>query len=342
MTAPPRDGKKRVRPSTEALASVLAGSSLARATGPKTPRGKGAPQALPVGKLEAFYHVATTGSFTAAAAAMNMSQPAVSQQLRRLEKELKVDLVGRNQLPVVPTRAGALLLTHIKAFFTGLPALLEGLQSGPLVGTVRVGTSPLELRHVLPTWAAALRAAHPEVVVEIEELVHVDLSRLTRDLDLIVEVLPTLPEGIAGRTVGEHRIFLVWPETWDVSTADVRKKRLPTTLLEAPVVAFHPSTDLHNLQIAALEAARQGSVATSEIRVAASATSTDGILALVAAGVGYSLVPWPTEYGPASPGVRAALVPGNDLRIPIVAAYAAGPVGEGPARLISAALSAFE
>ncbi|HRM54570.1 MAG TPA: LysR family transcriptional regulator, partial [Ottowia sp.] len=63
-------------------------------------------------QLSYFVRVAELGSFTRAAAALGVAQPALSRQIRLLEVELRQNLLQRNGRGAVPTEAGALLLEH--------------------------------------------------------------------------------------------------------------------------------------------------------------------------------------------------------------------------------------
>ena len=63
-------------------------------------------------QLEYFVRVAELGSFTRAAIALNIAQPALSRQIRLLEVELKQNLLTRNGRGAVSTEAGKLLLAH--------------------------------------------------------------------------------------------------------------------------------------------------------------------------------------------------------------------------------------
>ena len=63
-------------------------------------------------QLEYFVRVAEMGSFTRAAIALNVAQPALSRQVRLLEVELRQNLLKRNGRGAIPTEAGQLLLEH--------------------------------------------------------------------------------------------------------------------------------------------------------------------------------------------------------------------------------------
>ncbi len=68
-------------------------------------------------QLRAFYHVAVCGGFSRAAKAMGLSQPAVSDQVRRLEQEHDVRLFDRSRKQVRLTRKGRELLEIIRPMF---------------------------------------------------------------------------------------------------------------------------------------------------------------------------------------------------------------------------------
>jgi LysR family nitrogen assimilation transcriptional regulator len=61
-------------------------------------------------QIEYFVRVAEMGSFTRAAIALNVAQPALSRQIRLLEVELRQNLLKRNGRGASPTEAGQLLL----------------------------------------------------------------------------------------------------------------------------------------------------------------------------------------------------------------------------------------
>src|ERR671923_2403683 len=118
-------------------------------------------------RLLTFREVARRGSFSRAAEALARSQPAVSHQVRALERELGTALLVRGRAGAVPTRAGELLLTHADALAarleladTQMNALVAGERS-----TLRVGAVPSALATIVPVAVAALRAQDPGLEV---------------------------------------------------------------------------------------------------------------------------------------------------------------------------------
>ena len=122
-------------------------------------------------RLLTFRAVARAGSFSRAAEAIALSQPAVSQQVAALERELGVALLVRGSGGTVPTDAGRLLLAHADAVAERLD--LAGVQMAALVDdarrTLRLGAFPSALATVVPQAIATLRAAEPELEIAVEE-----------------------------------------------------------------------------------------------------------------------------------------------------------------------------
>ena len=122
-------------------------------------------------RLLTFRAVAREGSFSRAAEALALSQPAVSQQVSALEQQLGAELLVRGRGGTVPTRAGALLLEHANAVAARLD--LAGTQIEALVAktahTLRLGAFPSAIVSIVPSALAAVRAAAPELEITVEE-----------------------------------------------------------------------------------------------------------------------------------------------------------------------------
>lgn len=273
---------------------------------------------LSVQRLEGFYWVASTGGYAKAARAFPypITQPGVFAQVRRLEEEVGARLFDRVAKDVmVPTRAGQALFAFCRPFFEGLPGVVRGLAESEDEGDLRIDAGALEMVTLIPRWVRALRLAKPKVRVRLREIEEPDYARLLRgDVDVIVEHQPRLPEGAVGTPFGAHRAYLALPASSKVAK---RSRVTPSDLDGTDFVAFDPSTRQHGLQRAAL--AKAG----VEVEVVATASSVLALLALVGAGLGWSLVVWPEleGEGPKSAGVRFVPLRGTDARFPILAAH---------------------
>jgi DNA-binding transcriptional LysR family regulator len=134
--------------------------------------------ALDPRRLLTFREVAHRGSFSRAAEALALTQPAVSQQLAALERQLGARLLDRGPGGVTPTALGAVLLDHADALADRLA--LAGTQLGELVGAaarrLRIGSFPSALATIVPAAIARLRELEPEIEISVVEGSSVDLA----------------------------------------------------------------------------------------------------------------------------------------------------------------------
>lgn len=117
-------------------------------------------------QLRAFHHVALTGGFSRAADALNLSQPAVSEQVRSLEAEYDLRLFDRGHRTVRLTTDGERLLDITRRLFDAEHAALEMLteRRAERTGTLRIhADSAHHILHILTQF----RNDHPKVAVQV-------------------------------------------------------------------------------------------------------------------------------------------------------------------------------
>jgi len=170
--------------------------------------------------LQIFCDLVDTGSFSRAADKNFVSQSAVSQRLRALEREYGQILIDRGQGRglVRPTEAGQRLYSGAKQLLrdaSGLDALLRGL-SDDVAGTVRVATVYSVGLHALPPRLKPFLAAHPRVNVHLEYRqtagVYQDVIAGTADIGIVacpsarrgVEMIPFADEAMVLICAPEH------------------------------------------------------------------------------------------------------------------------------------------
>ena len=116
-----------------------------------------------------FYYVCAHGSLTAAARELCISQPAVSQAVRQLEKETGIKLFLRTSQGVQLTKEGELLYRYVKA---GVESLLEGEKMvervlGMGMGEVRIGASDMTLQFFLLPYLEEFHRKFPKIKVNV-------------------------------------------------------------------------------------------------------------------------------------------------------------------------------
>jgi DNA-binding transcriptional LysR family regulator len=170
--------------------------------------------------LSVFREVATRGSFSEAAVALSFTQPAVSQQIARLERQLGTRLLARDARGVTLTPAGEVLLRHAEAVLGQLRAAEAEVQSvaGVERPRLRVGAFPSAAASIMPPALAALRAEHPsaDVAMRVIEAPQALDALRTGGLDLAMlldsELVPLeLPPGVEAVPVLDDPLFAALP-----------------------------------------------------------------------------------------------------------------------------------
>lgn len=122
-------------------------------------------------QLEYFVRVAELGSFTRAAIALDVAQPALSRQVRLLEVELRQNLLVRNGRGATPTEAGKLLLAHGRGILHQVERAREelGRVRGALAGRVAIGLPPSLSKVLAVPLTRAFRQRLPQASLSIIE-----------------------------------------------------------------------------------------------------------------------------------------------------------------------------
>ncbi|WKX71626.1 LysR family transcriptional regulator [Streptomyces sp. XD-27] len=120
--------------------------------------------------LRAFVAVCESGSLSAVARDLGCTQSAISQRVKRLERELDIALLERQPRGVAPTQAGRVLHRAAADGLGGLDHALRRLRDMRQGdgGTVRVTTGATTVRHFMSAGVVAFRERHPDVRLEFQ------------------------------------------------------------------------------------------------------------------------------------------------------------------------------
>ncbi|MFT4029894.1 MAG: LysR substrate-binding domain-containing protein [Protaetiibacter sp.] len=121
-------------------------------------------------RLEYFVALVREGSFRRAADALFISQPALSQQIQRLEAEIGAILIDRSVHPFELTPAGRRLLERSQRILDELGEI-EGVAARArrgLLGKLRIGVAPSLMYSALPAAIRRFRAAHPDIELTLQ------------------------------------------------------------------------------------------------------------------------------------------------------------------------------
>jgi DNA-binding transcriptional LysR family regulator len=166
-------------------------------------------------QLKAFLETAETGSLSAAARKLGLTQPTLSRQVAAIEQRMGVTLFERVGKAMALTPTGLDLLEHARAMGTAAEALRLAAtgRSQAVDGVVSVSATDAVATHLLPPLVRQLREAEPGIAVEvISSNALSDLLR--READIAIRHLkPEQPELIA-RLVREAEAHFYASESW--------------------------------------------------------------------------------------------------------------------------------
>jgi DNA-binding transcriptional LysR family regulator len=209
-------------------------------------------------QLRTFEAVARHRSFTRASEELMVAQPAVSQQVRRLERELGVDLLRRTSRHVALTEPGEVLLAGARRVLAEAASVVDELQAlrGLRSGRVAVGAMPPMPRLDVPSLIAAFHALHPAIGVRLDEDTAANALAMLRrgELDLSFAFLSPEEAGadLAGVLLLEEELVVAVAHDHRLAK---RRRLQPAALRDETLVAFKSGSALRAAGDAALAAA---------------------------------------------------------------------------------------
>lgn len=119
--------------------------------------------------LKLFYYVAITGSVTKASERLHISQPAISAQIRKFERENNILLLEIKGKRMVLTPIGKRLIEPLEKFFAmgeQVQQIIEDYHKFP-EGSIRIAGNYLATSLLIPRWASLYKQSFPEVKIQI-------------------------------------------------------------------------------------------------------------------------------------------------------------------------------
>lgn len=237
-------------------------------------------------QLRYFLATAETGRITQAARVCNVSQPSLSVQLRKLEDELGGPLFERTRKGVRLTERGAAFLPRAKAILRQMEEARKDAESlsGLTAGRVTLGCLPTTGAHLLPKVLGAFRKLHPGVQVLLREESSPGLARCLEqgDVDLAILDEAGVNPALEYRALFTEGLLAVLPLRHPL----VGKGRI--TLKQLAGEPFILMKTGHGFRQIVLDLLRRAGV---EPKVVFESGEIETVQALVAAGLGISLVP---------------------------------------------------
>jgi LysR family transcriptional regulator, regulatory protein for tcuABC len=166
-------------------------------------------------QLRYFVQIVESGSLAKASRQLFIAQPALSQQMARLEDEIGKPLLVRSSRGVAPTDNGEALYHHAKFMLRQLEQAVAVARrdTAALSGRVALGLAPTTVCQLGLPLMRHLRQRHPGIVLNIVEGLSGHLEHMTRvnQLDLAVLFSPTAASELTVEALLEEELFVILP-----------------------------------------------------------------------------------------------------------------------------------
>lgn len=272
-------------------------------------------------QLRYFAAAARRRHFTAAAAALHVAQPALSQQIRGLEREIGVELFDRTGRRVRLTPAGEALLIHAERVLTAVARAETAMAefAGLLRGRVVVGALPSLAEHQLPALLAGFHARYPGLELALREERTAQLLVLLAGGEIDLAILHQSPAADPPADVILEPLFT--EELVAVVAPDkplAARGALPLAALrDEPFVTSQPGSAIRHTLLQAAAAAG------FTPRIAFESGGAATVRALAAAGLGVAILPR-SEAVAAGPPVAVLAIDPPDLTRTVALAWSTG------------------
>jgi DNA-binding transcriptional LysR family regulator len=261
-------------------------------------------------QVHSFLILAEELHFGRAAARLRIAQPALSQQLKRLEKALGVRLVDRTSRSVVLTAPGRALVETGRTLLADADRTAASVRSAAdgKVGVLRVGFSASGAFGVFPAILRAFRAVAPDVAVEFHDGPDdIPFARIeSGQLDVAIVRGPVSDPRVRAEVIQRERICLVVPSSHRFAS---RKHLWLASLRDEEFVMF-PRARAPHLHDSILSACRKEGFMP---RILHEAAQWQVLVSLVAADMGITLVPDSVRLMPRAGVAYIPIVPARKI-----------------------------
>lgn len=176
----------------------------------------------PLTAVEAFVQVARLGSVKAAAEALALSSPALSRRVQALERFVGRTLFERRHQAMILNADGEQLLSRLAPAIDALAEAIDATTGDSELLRLRLGVLPLfasqRLIHRLPE----LRAAHPELHIDLDTAAH-SLARLGEGIDAAIVLTREVDPSLYARRLDHNKVIAIGARSLVEGDTPIRK-----------------------------------------------------------------------------------------------------------------------
>lgn len=167
---------------------------------------------MTIQQLEYIIAVDKYRHFGNAAEACFVTQPTLSAQVNKLEKELEIIIFDRSKMPVIPTEMGSAILSQAKKVVTESKGIYEMISvlKGDVSGVIKLAIIPTLAPYLLPLFIRRFIENYPNVHLEVEEMLTEEIvKRLKNDeLDMGIVATPLSEQGILEKPMFYEKFYV--------------------------------------------------------------------------------------------------------------------------------------
>ncbi len=239
-------------------------------------------------RLHVFYSVARLLSFTKAADALHMTQPAVTFQVRQLEEYFNTRLFDRTHNKISLTEAGERVYVYAEKIFHLYDEMENSVRelTGEISGVLILGASTTVAEYMLPALLGDFKAKYPDVNIRLKVSNTDGIVSMVENniIDLGVVEAPVLNKNLAVEQCRTDRLVAIAPPGHELAKYDTVPVK---ALLDYPFICREEGSGTREVINDYL---RQADVDPSQMNVIMELGSLEALKGAVEAGIGVSIV----------------------------------------------------
>jgi DNA-binding transcriptional LysR family regulator len=196
--------------------------------------------------IETFLWVVTLGSFRGAGQRLNTTQPAISQRIAQLEREMGVKLLNRDHRVASPTPSGRQLMVYAEKLISLRSEMMAEVgDRSAMRGVLRLGVAET----IVHTWLSRLikkvNTAHPNLSLEIEIDITPNLSArlLGQEIELAFLLGPLSAASVRNRVLCDYPIGFLASPSLGLGTGPLKVQ----DLAKFPIITFPRKTQPYEI-----------------------------------------------------------------------------------------------
>jgi len=264
-----------------------------------------------INQLRTFVTVVEHGSFSGAARALDLSQPAVTMQVQSLESDVGATLLDRRYRRVEVTEAGRILLPHARRILAEVEIARSDLASlaGNVSGRLVVAASTTPGQYVLPRLLGEFLRLYPEVGVTLQVFDTAEVVRVVESGDAHIGMTGAQVPGskVSAEQLGADRLVLICSPDSPLLAGPVDLQ----TVAQQPFVGRETGS---GTRMAGERALREAGIDPADLNVVMELGTGEAVVSAVAGGMGVAIVSEVVAEDALRLG-RVALVP--DAHFPV-------------------------